>query len=146
MAIQLELELLAEELEQVVLLPEAGRWTIERDDSVPLGVFVTLHPISNPTHIYRARLRWGDYFGPPSLKFVSLRDGSINDPTAWPKCFGFRPGSLDACLPWTQEGHGHHPEWRNSPTHAFPQVEVPLQYALLRLLSSLDSTYEGRGP
>jgi len=144
-ATPLELSLFAEELAEVSTLPEASRWQLERDDTVPLGLFALMHPRSEPTHAYRARLRWNDYFGPPSLKFVNLQTGLDTDPLAWPQCFGFRPSSLDACLPWTAEGHGLHPEWKNSPAHCFPTVEAPMQYALLRVQSSLDTTYQGRG-
>lgn len=145
MATELELALFAEELVEVRRLPEASRWQLERDESVPLGLLVAMHPVSKPSDVYRARLRWNDYFGPPSLKFINVNTGADDDPTAWPKCFGFRPASLDACLPWTAEGHGLHPEWKNSHTQSFPVVDAPMQYALLRVQSSLDNTYQGRG-
>jgi hypothetical protein len=145
MATQLELALFAKEFIEVKTLPEAERWELERDKEVPLGLFVTLYPISQPDDRYRARIRWNDYFGAFSLKFVNLKTGSVTDPTAWPQCFGFRPTSFDACLPWTAEGQALHPEWRTSGNQSFPTVEVPVQYALLRLQLSLDSTYQGRG-
>ncbi|MBS0418658.1 MAG: hypothetical protein JSR66_13175 [Proteobacteria bacterium] len=145
MATDLELALFAEELLEVRRLPEAGRWQLERDESVPLGLFAVMHPLSKPSDLYRARLRWTDFFGPPSLKFINMTTGVENDPTAWPLCFGFRPTSLDACLPWTAEGHAHHLEWKNSSAQSFPVVDAPMQYALLRVQSSLDNTYQGRG-
>lgn len=145
MATELEQNLFEEELRTVQGLPEAGRWQLERDSSVPLGLFAVMHPISKPNELYKARIRWTDYFGPFSLKFINMQSGVDNDPTAWPRCFGFRPGSLDACLPWTAEGHGLHPDWKHSVTNAFPKVEVPLQHALLRLQLSLDGSYDGRG-
>lgn len=146
MATDLELALFAEELLEVGRLPEVSRWQLERDDDVPLGLFAVMHPISTPTDLYRARLRWTNYFGPFSLKFINMTTGADNDPQAWPRCVGFRPSSLDACLPWTAEGHGLHPEWKNSPTQCFPAVDAPMQHALLRLQSSLDNTFQGRGP
>lgn len=146
MATDLELALFAEELNEVRKLPEAGRWQIERDDGVPLGLFSVMHPISNPAELYKARFRWLDYFGPFSLKFINIVTGADNDPTAWPRCAGFRPLSLDACLPWTVEGHALHPEWKNSLKSAFPKVDAPMQHALLLVQLSLDSTYQGRGP
>ncbi len=145
MATELEQALFEEELQMVRSLPEARRWQLERDDAVPLGLYIVMHPISKPTELYKARIRWTNYFGPFSLKFISMATGMDSDPTAWPRCFGFRPASLDACLPWTAEGHGLHPEWKNSVAHAFPKVEVPVQYALLQLQFSLDNSYEGRG-
>lgn len=145
MATELEQILFDEELQAVRGLPEASRWQLERDQLVPLGLFAVMHPITKPTDLYRARIRWTDYFGPFSLKFVNIETDADNDPTAWPRCFGFRPASLDACLSWTAEGHGHHPEWKNSVKNAFPIVELPMQYALLQLQLSLDNSYEGRG-
>lgn len=145
MATELEQALFEEELQEVRSLQEAIRWQIERDEAVPLGLFATMHPITKPTELYKARIRWTDYFGPFSLKFVSMATGADSDPTAWPRCFGFRPTSFDACLPWTAEGHALHPEWKNSVTQGFPKVEVPMQHALLRLQLTMDNSYEGRG-
>ena len=144
MATDFELALFAQQLEEVQELPDAGRWSLERDDSVPLGIFMTTHPLCNSQELFKARLRWNDYFKPASLKFIDMPTGSDNNPRAWPRCFGFRPGTLDACLPWTQEGHQLHPEWPQS--GAFPKVEAPLQFALLNVQSSLDNSYQGREP
>lgn len=146
MATELELALFAEELLEVRQLPEANRWELERDHQVPLGLFADMHPASKPADTYRARLRWTDYFGPFSLKFINIQTGADNDPQAWPRCFGFRPGSLDACLPWTAEGQALHPEWKTSTTQSFPSVDAPMQHALLRVQRSLDMTFQGRGP
>jgi hypothetical protein len=146
MATELEQALFDEELEAVRNLPEFCRWQLERDPTVPLGLYVVMHPVREPTELYKARIRWTDYFGPFSLKFVDLATNADTAQSAWPKCFGFRPGALDACLPWTAEGHGHHPDWKNSAANSFPKVELPLQYALLQVQSSLDNSYEGRGP
>ncbi|HOX68980.1 hypothetical protein [Piscinibacter sp.] len=146
MATDFELALFAQQLEEVLELPEARRWSLERDESVPLQIFVVMHSVSDPKEFYKARLRWRDLMKPPSLKFIDMTSDADNNPAAWPKCFGFRPGSLDACLPWTEEGHGLHPEWANSAANAFPKVAAPVQFALLHLQSSLDNSYQGRGP
>lgn len=146
MATELELALFEEELETVRRLPEATRWKLERDAACPLGLFAEMHAQSKPTELYKAHLRWTDYFGPFSLKFVNLTTGSETDPAAWPRCFGFRPASLDACLPWTAEGHALHPDWKNSLSNRFPKVDAPMQFALLQIQHSLDHAYEGRGP
>lgn len=145
MATDFERVLFDEELLEVRNLPEAGRWELERDFSVPFGILVVMHPQSKPTELYKARLRWGNLFAPPSLKFVDLRNGADNDPSAWPRCYGFRPENLDVCLPWTAEGHALHPEWVNSVKHSFSRIEAPVQFALLNLQISLDKTYTGRG-
>lgn len=146
MPTELELALFEEELETVRRLPDANRWKLERDVTCPLGLLAEMHPRSAPTELYRARIRWNDYFGPFSLKFINLTTGVDTDPTAWPCCFGFRPASLDSCLPWTAEGHAHHPEWKNSASNRFPAVDVPMQFALLQIQFALDNTYAGRGP
>lgn len=145
MATDFELALFDEELLEVRNLPEAAHWKLERDLSVPLGLFVELHPINKPSELYKAHLRWNSLFTAPSLKFVDLASGAENIPSAWPQCFGFRPSSLDACLPWTAEGHAHHPEWANSTKNSFPKVEAPLQFALLNIQTSLNKSYTGRG-
>lgn len=146
MATELEKALFLKEWGGIQDLPEAARWKLERDSNVPLGLFVTLSPVKYPKEVFRARLHWTDYFGPVSLKFVNLQTGATSDPQAWPRCKGFRPSSMDACLSWTAEGHALHPEWKNSFQHSFPKVELPMQFALLTLQHSLDGQYEGRGP
>ncbi len=145
MPTELEQALFEEELQTVHDLPEASRWQLERDTTVPLGLFAVMHPISKPAELYKARIRWTDYFGPFSLKFINMDTGVDTDPMAWPRCFGFRPGSVDACLPWTAEGHALHPEWKNSVANAFPSTELPLQHALLCVQLALDTSYVGRG-
>lgn len=145
MATEHELALFYEEMRDVQTLPEASRWQLERDTSVPLGLFAVMHPASAPTELFKARIHWSDYFAPFSLKFVNMQTGA-EEPRAWPRCYGFRPSALDTCLPWTAEGHRLHPEWKSSPQHSFPAVERPMQHALLRIQMALDSSYEGRGP
>ena len=145
MATDFELADFERQMREVLELPEAVRWVLERDDSVPLGVFATMHPRSHPEELFEARVRWTDLYKPPSLKFVNPASRSDTDPQTWPRCFGFRPASLDACLPWTEEGHRHHPEWRGAPATAFPTVDAPIQFALLNVQFSLDNSYQGRG-
>lgn len=146
MATDFELALFEQQLFEVLELPAAHRWTLERDTSVPLGVFVVMHPRSHPEELFKARLRWTDLLKPPSLKFIDMAMGVETSSAAWPRCFGFRPSSLDACLPWTAEGHALHPEWAGSAANAYPRVGAPVQFALLNVQASLDNTYAGRGP
>jgi hypothetical protein len=146
MATDFELAVFERQLQEALELPEAKRWILERDSSVPLGLLATMHPRSNPSEFYKFRLRWADLYRPPSLKFIHMSTGSDLDPSAWPRCYGFRPSSLDACLPWTEEGQRLHPEWQNSAANAFPKTDAPIQMALINVQSSLDQTYQGRGP
>ncbi len=145
MASDLELSLFEQELVEVRELPEASRWLLERDGSVSLGLLVTMYPSGSPEEFYLARIRWTNLFEPASLKFLRRDTGADNDPTAWPKCKGFRPSSLDACVSWTAEGHALHPDWRNSPKTAFKTRDKPVEFALLTLQYELDVSYDGRG-
>lgn len=144
MATEFERMLFEEEFASLKELPEAQRWTVERDKDVPLGITALIYPIKNPAELYLARLRWQDYFKPASLKFLCRKTGSEKDPTAWPIVRSFRPTSFDTCVSYTLEGHALHPEWSNSPSTAFPKVERPMQYALLMLQSEMDMYYERR--
>ena len=144
MASDFERMLFEDELASIQLLPEASRWKVERDDAVPLGIKVLLHSIKEPAELYLARFRWTDYFKAPSLKFLNLINGSETDPTAWPRVRGFRPTTFDACVSWTSEGHGLHPEWVNSPATAYSKKDAPMQFAVLTLQFEMDSFYEGR--
>jgi len=143
MATDFELALFERQLKEAHTLPEASRWNLERDASVPLGVTAVMHPRLACSELFKARLRWTDLFKPPSLKFIDIATGADNRSAAWPQCFGFRPSSLDACLPWTAEGHGLHPEW--TAAGMYPRVEAPVQFALLSLQFALDNSYLGRG-
>ncbi len=146
MATEFELAVFEQELLELQNLPEAARWNIERDTAAPLGLFATMHPRSKPDETYLARLRWDILFGPVSLKFQTLDTRSENDPRAWPKCRGFRPGNLDACVSWTKEGHALHPEWCNSTKASYSLPDKPVQFAVLMVQHELDAHYGGRGP
>jgi hypothetical protein len=141
----LEMALFDQELAELGDVPESKRWHLERDPTVPLGLLITMHSIKKPDELYRARFRWTGLFDPASLKFLNLQTGAQDDVAAWPQCRGFRPTALDACVNWTAEGFALHPEWRNSPKTAFLAPEKPVRFALLKLQSVLDSSYEGRG-
>lgn len=134
-----------DELVRVQGLVEAGRWKLARDDSVPLGLTAEMHSLKAPTELYLARVRWEHYFEPASVKFLNRETSADNDPRAWPQCAGFRPTSLDTCVNWTREGHLTHPEWAQSPHTAFAAPEAPMQFVLLHLQMTLDTTYSGRG-
>jgi hypothetical protein len=144
MATDFELMLFEQELSEVRALPEAIRWKLERDPTVPLGLTVEVHSVKDPAEVFLARIRWDDYFKAPSLKFLNRQTLADTDVRAWPQCRGFRPSSLDACVSWTAEGQKLHPEWSSSPRTAFPQVESPMQYILLTLQNEMDMFFTGR--
>ena len=144
MATDFEVAIFEQQLRDVSDMSEAERWVLERDESIPLEIFATMHSVKQPEEQYKARFRWTDLFKAPSMKFIDLVSGSDTNPCAWPRYFGFRPACLDACLPWTAEGQHLHPEWAQS-VNAFPKVEVPVQFALMNLQFALDTSYEGRG-
>lgn len=106
MATDFELALFEQQLEEVLALPEACRWSLERDISVPLGVFAIMHPLSNPEELFKARLRWNDLMKAPSLKFIDMTTGGRTTRrrgrsasgfglAAWtPACRGPRKGTV----------------------------------------------------
>ena len=145
MANELDLMLFEQHLEELRALPEAQRLILEQRDMRMLEVFVGLHPRTAAQEHFRARLRWRDYGKPFSLKFVNLETETDNDPHAWPIFEGSRPGSLLACLPFTEEGIGLHPEWVTSPINSYVTPEAPLQFAVLMLQHLIDNGYGGRG-
>ena len=136
---------LDEDLGEVLDLPEASRWTIEQPAS--LEVWVGMAPATVPGERFQVRLVWDVYPDqPPSLKFRDPDTGQLDLSRAWPQVPGFRPGSLDACVPWTAEGMITHPEWRSDPRFRWD----PRGNVLLRVLRSiqelLDDNFQGRHP
>jgi len=141
-----DLAAFAAELDVLRAEPEASRWHIERDNSVPLGVLVGMYPASAPEEQFLARFRWDQLTDPASLKFLNLKSRSDTDRTAWPKCPGFRPGNLDACVSWTKEGHALHPDWRTTDKASFESPPNPVAFVVAHLQHLLDAHYGGRGP
>ena len=136
---------LDEDLKEVCALPEASRWTIERPAS--LEVLVSMSPATAPDECFQARLAWDVYPDqPPSLKFRDLHTGRLDLPRAWPQTPGFRPGNLDACVPWTAEGMVTHPEWRNDPRFRWDARGNVLLKVLRSIQELLDDDYQGRHP
>lgn len=134
---------LQDDLAKALACEDAARWKLEKTG--PLEVFVSLSPASDSKEVFQARLLWSAYPGqPPSLKFRDPATGSLTLPTAWPLVRGFRPGSLDACVPWCAEGLNLHPEWRNDPkTRWDPRRNVLLRVART-LQYELDNHFQGR--
>jgi hypothetical protein len=145
MATEFDLALLEQHYQAALELPDAKRWTLERDTGVPLGVFCTMHPRTAPHEFYKVRLRWNDYSKPPSLKFINMTSSSDSDPCAWPNMDGTRPTSFFLCAPFTQEGHEYHKEWNQSASTRYKTPDEPLVFLLLQLQHLLDNTYAGRG-
>ena len=144
MASDFDLQLFEQQLVEVRQLEDASRWQLERETEFPLGLLAVMYSAKDPSQLYKARFRWTDLFGPFSLKFIDIETGGDTNPRAWPRCTGFAPQSLFACIPLTVEGHFHHPEWVRSAATRFPATNVPLQFALLSVQHILDSSYEGR--
>lgn len=142
--VALDVQCFAADLEEVKNTDEATRWEIKHLGR--LEVQVAVRPQSDAKEQYLARLLWDRYpKHPPSLKFLEPATGSATNPRAWPKCLGFRPGSLDACVSWTREGHALHPDWCNAPTTRWDSGGNALFRALNCLQDTLDyGQYEGR--
>lgn len=134
---------LDEDLEEVLTLPEASRWTIER--AGPLEVWVSTSPAAVPHERFQVRLLWQAYPDrAPSLKFRDPTTGRLDLARAWPQVPGFRPGSLDACLPWTAEGLALHPEWQGDPNYRWDPHGNVLMKVLRYIQEALDDDYQGR--
>jgi len=146
MASEFDRLLFEQHLEEVLALPAAKRWSLERDTAVPLGVVCMMYPRTASTEIYKARLRWTDYAKPPSVKFVNVENGTEVDPLAWPNLDVSRPAHFFICAPWTKEGHDHHAEWTSSVTGRYETPEQPLKFALQMLQHHMDNAYNRRGP
>jgi hypothetical protein len=103
------------------------------------------HPASDEPQTYFARLAWRVYPGaPPSVKFAVSVGGSLDDPTAWPIAAGFRPTSLDICMPFTAEGFALHPNWCQS-SHAWSPAGNPFLAVVRELQRRLNGpSYRGR--
>jgi len=145
MATEFDLMLFEQHFRAALELPVAKRWSLERDEASPLGVFCTMHPRVAQSEQYKVRLRWTDYSMPFSVKFINVVSGSDNDPHAWPNIEGSRPPNLFLCAPFTSEGNGYHPEWARSAATRYKTPDEPLVFALLQLQHLLDNTYQGRG-
>jgi hypothetical protein len=145
MAAEYDLAMFQRDFAEALELPAASRWILERDESVPLGAFCTMHPRRAPQEIYKVRLRWTDYGTPFSIKYLSLENGSECDPHAWPNMDGTRPSSFFLCAPFSKEGNDHHPEWDRSACVRYKTPDQPLIFALLQLQFLLDNKYVGRG-
>lgn len=144
MATEFDRVLFDQHREVALALPAAKRWSLERDTSVPLGAFCTMHPRTATSERYKVRLRWTDYTMPPSVKFVD-ENNSESDARAWPNIDGSRPTAFFLCAPWTKEGNDYHAEWKGSEAMRYKTPEEPLVFALMQLQHLLDNTYQGRG-
>lgn len=126
-------------------VPEASRWKFEKP--APLEVLVTMSPVTNPEESFQARLLWRVYPDQaPSLKFRDPQTGRIDVTAAWPKVRGFRPGSLDACVNWCEEGLNLHPEWKTDPKFRWDSRGNVLLKVLRILQDELDEFFQGRHP
>lgn len=143
MANDLSVICLEADFAEIVASPESSRWALTLGDQGE--VLATMSPSSSPQETFQARLLWRDYpNSAPSLKFRDMETGSLNNPTAWPQCNGFRPTTLDACVSWTAEGYDLHPEWRNgATTRWFPDGNA-LFRVLCILQDTLDHSFGGR--
>ena len=135
---------LANDFAAVVETDDAKRWKLTLSKSL-LEVRVAMSPAPGPKEEFLARLLWGRYpHEAPSLKFVDPATDSITNPNAWPQCAGFRPSSLDACVSWTKEGYGLHPEWIAASATKWDSSGNPLFRVLNILQDTLDYQYSER--
>jgi hypothetical protein len=132
-----------DDLRGVEAAEDSARWRLER--GARQEVFVTVASAVDTGNTYQARLAWRGYpHDAPSVKFRNPVNGSLAEPTAWPVVRGFRPGNLDCCVNWSEEGFVAHPEWRNDPKFRW-RAEGNVLLKVLRILQSeMDDHYTGR--
>lgn len=116
-----------------------------RELSKPGVYWLILRPKSAPDEKYKARVAWTTYPDqPPSVKYYDEIDGRTDVPSAWPKIPGYRINSWDICKPFTAEGFGLHPDWRNGAA-AWRSTGNPFVYVVETLQNDLNSDqYQGR--
>ena len=128
---------------EVETAEDSTRWRLERGGQQE--IFVTLSSAADPANKYQARLAWRSYpHDAPSVKFRNPSNGSLSEPTAWPVVRGFRPGNLDCCVNWSEEGFVAHPEWRNDPKLRWRPDGNALLRVLRILQSEMDDHYSAR--
>jgi hypothetical protein len=139
-----ELALQADE-EAVLDYLNEGDGLLFREVSSPGVYWLILRPASTPDEKYYVRLVWTVYPDePPSVKFYDQIDGRNDVPHAWPNAPGYRINSWDICKPFTAEGFGIHPDWRNGPT-AWRSTGNPFLYVVETLQNDLNNDkYQGR--
>lgn len=125
-----------------LLRTRGGRLHSDPDDQ---GRFwLEMHPHRDPDETFVARVAWTAYPDePPSVKFATEVGGRLDVITAWPVIPGYRPQSLDICMPFTAEGFVTHPEWRTS-AEAWPSSGNPFLWVASTLQRDLDQRYSGR--
>ena|SRR5438105_4892383 len=132
-----------QDLEEVLALPEAGRWEIER--IADLEIYVTVSPEKAPQESFQARFYWSCYpTDPPSFKFRDPTTGRLDLITAWPEIHGYRPNVFDACVNWSIEGFAAHPEWKNDPNIRWTPTGNVLLKVLRLLQRDLDEKFVKR--
>ncbi len=132
-----------DDLQDAETVADAARWRLDRGGRQE--VFVTLGSAADAGNTYQARLAWRNYPNDaPSVKFRNPANGSLSEPTAWPVVRGFRPGNLDCCVNWSEEGFVAHPEWRNDPKFRWRADGNAVLKVLRILQSEMDDHYSGR--
>ena len=110
-----------------------------------LELFATMSSSKAPGESFQARLLWNSYpSDPPSMKFRDPATGRLDLPTAWPILPGFRPKNLDACVSWTAEGFGLHPDWKSDARYRWDPRGNVLLKVLRYLQAAFDDSFGGR--
>lgn len=133
----------SDDLQEVLALPDASRWKIEKTGG--LEILVMLYSVTTPKELFQARLLWQIYpEQPPSVKFMDPSSGRLDLRTAWPRVRGFRPDNFDICATWTVEGFTTHPEWVSDPGLRWKSNGNVLLKVLRTLQDEMDYYFEGR--
>jgi len=134
--------LLTEHLASIAASEDGARWKVEHPTWKE--VRAVLSPRSAIQEQFFVRLVWQRYpHDAPSLKYLDSA-GRLDNPRAWPLLPGHRPGSLDACVNYCEEGFVLHPEWRTDPRFKWDPRGNALLRVLTLLQTELDTAYQGR--
>lgn len=129
-----------EDYEELLKTEVGRRWGLKKTGDLEVTATIP----AKDEQFFVARLRWRAYpSGVPSLKFLDDA-GNDTNPMAWPTGQGFRPGSLDTCMHWTQEGHVLHPAWAGVAAYRLDPAGNPLAQAIDFLQHWFIHEYQGR--
>ncbi len=139
---------LRKDLEDIAEIVRENGWAIEPWPLESVTFFVTMASVIDKEP-YTIRLVCEGYPDqPPSIKCVNTKTKDPTDPSAWPKCEGFRPPpTADLCMNISREGLQQlHPDWQRDVRYAWDFSGNPIWRVLEALQDRLNdkAKYNGK--
>lgn len=139
---------LRRDLEAIEDIRRDNRWNIEPWPLESVTFLVTMASAIDREH-YTIRLVCDGYPDqPPSIKCVNTTTKEPTDPSAWPRCAGFRPPpTADLCMNISREALQQiHPDWQRDARYAWVSSGNPMWHVLEALQDRLNdkAKYNGR--